>query len=233
MAQVKKGAVRDAILASAFRRFAEKGYASTTLAQISSDAGISTSNLYVYFGSKLAILFALYDPWLRERLIALEQELAGIAEPRARLRRILLALWRDIPAEHNGFSVNLMQALSTATPDQGYSRDLLLWAETRIGRLIRASLPPERAALAEGRLLAHVLMMAFDGFVLNTRLADRARRLPAIADLMADLLLGTVPARSEAPTATPAHMSSRRKPGSTPQPTRSGSMNPSLRRDDG
>ncbi|HEX7844050.1 MAG TPA: hypothetical protein VF469_41530, partial [Kofleriaceae bacterium] len=68
---------------------------------------------------------------------------------RARLRRILLALWRDIPAEHNGFSVNLMQALSTATPDQGYSRDLLLRAVTRIGRLIRASLPPERAALAE------------------------------------------------------------------------------------
>ncbi|MFO1055675.1 MAG: TetR/AcrR family transcriptional regulator [Dongiaceae bacterium] len=193
MAQVKKGAVREAILASAFRRFAEKGYANTTLAQISGDAGISTSNLYVYFGSKLAILFALYDPWLRERLTALEQELAGMTDPRARLRRILLALWRDIPAEHNGFSVNLMQALSTATPDQGYSRDLLLWAEDRIGRLIRASLPPERAALAEGRLLAHVLMMAFDGFVLNTRLADRSRRLPAIAELMADLLLGTVP----------------------------------------
>jgi AcrR family transcriptional regulator len=232
MAQVKKGAVRDAILASAFRRFAEKGYASTTLAQIAGDAGISTSNLYVYFRSKLAILFALYDPWLRERLVALEAELAGIADPRARLRRILLALWRDIPAEHNGFSVNLMQALSTATPDQGYSRDLLLWAETRIGRLIRASLPPERAALADGRLLAHVLMMAFDGFVLNTRLADRARRLPAIADLMADLLLGTVPAETEVSTPTRSRLSSRRKPGTSPQPTGSGTMVPGLRGED-
>lgn len=213
MAQVKKGAVREAILASAFRRFAEKGYASTTLAQIAADAGISTSNLYVYFGSKLAILFALYDPWLRERLVALEQELAAIADPRARLRRILLALWRDIPAEHNGFSVNLMQALSTATPEQGYSRDLLLWAESRIGRLIRASLPPERAALAEGRLLAHVLMMAFDGFALNVKLADRSRRLPAIADLMADVLLGTVPGRPDRPGQPSSLPSSQRKPG--------------------
>ena len=47
MAQVKKPAVRDAILKSAFRLFSHRGYEGTTLSQIAAGAGVSTANVYV------------------------------------------------------------------------------------------------------------------------------------------------------------------------------------------
>ena len=68
MAQVKKPEVEAAILEGAYDLFLRKGYSATSLAEIAASASISTSNIYVYFPSKLKVLFALYDPWLRERV---------------------------------------------------------------------------------------------------------------------------------------------------------------------
>ena len=78
MAQHKKPAVRDAILAGAYRLFSERGYAATTLTDIAKSAGFSPGNVYIYFDSKLDILYAIYDPWLRERIERLEDELSRI-----------------------------------------------------------------------------------------------------------------------------------------------------------
>lgn len=193
MAQVKKQEVRDALLEGAYRLFCRKGYSGTSMAEIAREAGVSASNIYVYFGSKLDVLYALYDPWLRHRLTTLEKELTRIENPRDRLRHLFTALWRDIPQEEDGFANNLMQALSTAGSDEGYSRDLLLWAEERVSAMIRTCLPPERAALVQRSYLAHVIFMAFDGFAMNTRLRGPSRRIQGVVDMMVDLLLGTPP----------------------------------------
>ena len=74
--QVKKSEVRDAILGSAFMLFSEQGYAQTTQAQIARRAGLAASSLYVYFDSKLDILFAVYRPWLMQRFDELEGRMA-------------------------------------------------------------------------------------------------------------------------------------------------------------
>ena len=58
MAQVKKAAVLEAIKAAAFELFAQQGYGATSMPGIARAAGISTANVYVYFGSKLAVLYA-------------------------------------------------------------------------------------------------------------------------------------------------------------------------------
>lgn len=190
MPQVKKEEVRDRILEAAGRLFETTGYAGTTIKQIAREAGISTANIYVYFGSKLDILFALYGPWQQEQLDRLEVEIAAIATPRERLRHVLTALWDTIPAANNNFANNLMQALTTATADDGYSRAMLRAAEDRISRLIRAALPADRSALTDQDALSHVLFMAFDGFAMNRRLVGRSRRLDLCIEVMADLLLG-------------------------------------------
>ena len=113
MSQVKKSEVKAAILASAHRLFGRNGYNDTSIARIAADAGISTANVYVYFRSKIEILYAIYDPWMRARLSRLERELARISDPRRRLKKLFRTLWRDIPAEDNGFANNIMQALSS------------------------------------------------------------------------------------------------------------------------
>lgn len=190
MAQVKKPVVEQAILRSAFDQFSRRGYAASTLPQIAKGAGISPANIYIYFGSKLAVLYAIYDPWLRGRVARLEERLSAIDEPRERLRALLTALWREIPRERNGFANNVMQAVSTATPEEGYSPGLLAWVEERVAAMIRDAVPPARRRLLEDGRVSHVLMMAFDGFVINHHLRPAMPCGAATIEAMCDLLLG-------------------------------------------
>lgn len=190
MAQVKKEAVREAIVAAADRLFSRQGYHRTTLSQIAAGAGVSTANLYVYFRSKLDILYSIYEPWLRRRFIDLEAELRRAPNPQRRVFKLLHALWCDIPGEKRGFANNFIQAISTATPSEGYRPELLRWTESRIAAMLRDSLPPERRALIGRSRFAHVLVMAFDGYVIGQHLKPgRACDDKTIA-LMASLLLG-------------------------------------------
>jgi len=193
MAQIKKPAVREAILKSAFRLFSRAGYEGTTLSQIAAGAGVSTANVYVYFTSKLDVLYAIYDPWLRERLTRLGKDLARVRDPRRRLRLLLEALWRDIPAERNGFANNVMQAASTSTPEEGYNPTLLNWVEENIAAMIRDALPPERRDALGSARFAHILMMAFDGFVINYHLRPGKHCSAETIQLMCRLLLGALP----------------------------------------
>ncbi|MGY6534208.1 MAG: TetR/AcrR family transcriptional regulator [Pararhodobacter sp.] len=190
MAQVKKTEVRDAILRAAFELFVEKDYARTTVAEIARRAGVSQSNIYVYFSSKLEILWAVMSPWLFRQFELLELELSHITEPQARIERLLMALWGDIPAADNCLAVNLIQGLALTQPGDRYSRDLLRFLETRVTRILRDSLPPERWHLLEGDdAMAHLIFMAFDGFVLGARVKGRSERLPQIVRIKAALLM--------------------------------------------
>src|ERR1700722_19725857 len=99
MAQVKKPAVRVAILESAHMLFRDQGYNGTTLTQIATEAGISTAHLYSYFGSKFYILYSIYDPGLRARLERSERQGTPLPDPGKRLKRLISVIWRDIPAE--------------------------------------------------------------------------------------------------------------------------------------
>jgi AcrR family transcriptional regulator len=188
--QVKKEAIRDAILTSARALFERHGYAQSTMNQIARHAGIAPATLYVYFPSKLQVFLAIYDPWFRERLQALSSDCQRIGEPRARLERLILGLWRDIPFADNVFSNNLMQAASIADPAEGYDGTLLKWAKQHVIELIEECLPPGRSRALNLERVAHLLLMAFDGFSLNAHLAPKRPCDVAMAKTMADLLLG-------------------------------------------
>ncbi len=193
MAQVKKTAVRDAILGSAFRQFSRRGYEGTTLSQIAEGAGVSTANVYVYFASKLEVLYAIYDPWLRERLTSLAAQLERVRDPKRRLRKLLEALWRDIPAERNGFANNVMQAASTASPEEGYNPTLLKWVEENVADMICSALPPGRCGALGAAQIAHIVMMAFDGFVISYHLRPGKHCSRGTIELMCQLLVGAAP----------------------------------------
>ncbi|MCC7166713.1 MAG: TetR/AcrR family transcriptional regulator [Rhodospirillales bacterium] len=193
MAQIKKEAVRKAILESARRHFMQRGYSRTTLAQIAKGAKVTISNIYNYFASKLEIIYALYEPWLLERLEKLERELPPMATPRQKLRQVILAVLRDIPTDQNGFANNVLQAISTRDADEAYSRDLLLKSEALISAILARILPGDRLWLIEDDRFSHLLFMAFDGFAVNYKLNGPSRRVEAIADLMCDLVLGPAP----------------------------------------
>lgn len=187
MVQRKKDDVRDAILAAGFQLFTEKGYSETTVPAIARKAGISTANVYVYFSSKMQILFTLYTPWLEERLEKLDKSLSKIPDPKARLKKLLLVLWRELPRENNGFAHNVVEAVSASANRDEYSPQLREHFVGRVGRWLQ-----DCSALGEKdcRLAATVLVMAFDGFAANVTLEHGAACNAQMADLFGELLLG-------------------------------------------
>jgi AcrR family transcriptional regulator len=190
MAQIKKDGIRDAILAAAFRQFADRGYVETSIPAIAREAGISTANVYVYFKSKIEILYTLYEPWLLERLDRVERSLSRVKTPRERFQRLLVALWRELPRDSNGFANNVMQALSTSGSEE-YNPHLRETVQTRVGGWLAdcLSLPAD-----DGRRLAGVLLMAFDGYAMNAHLGRGVVCDAKTLGLVGDMLAGPVEA---------------------------------------
>lgn len=159
-----------AILKSAKQLYSRNGYVNTSMNAIAKDAHISTSNLYNYFDSKLEILYEVYSPWLIGQLRKLEKEVNQIEDSSERFKRILMFIWKDLPATDKGFANNLIQALSTLRPDEQYNRDLLFWFEEFISRLIEPCIKEEYKKYIRNNALAHIISMTFDGYVMNYRL---------------------------------------------------------------
>ena len=141
MAQVKKPKLRQAILSASFTLFSESGYHNTTIAQIARLAKVSTANVYIYFPSKIHILYSLYEPWLLAHLDKVERDLAKEKSPPARLYRLVHALWCSIPADDNAFANNFIQAIATTDPTKGYRPELLRATLERLTAILQGALP--------------------------------------------------------------------------------------------
>lgn len=187
MAQIKKKEVKQAILDSAYKVFSKRGYTDANISDIAKLANVSPANVYVYFRSKLDILFAIYEPWLIKQFDELEFSLSTIRDPSKRLIKILSTLWRDIPSVDNGFANNMMQALSTTAAIEGYKPTLRLAAEKRLTRLLEQSLT--KLGHKRARDLAGILFMAFDGYIVNFHLGEHATCSVTQLRLLTDILL--------------------------------------------
>jgi AcrR family transcriptional regulator len=187
MAQTKKNEVRQAILDAAYQLFSERGYTNANISHIAKLAGVSPANVYVYFQSKIDILFAVYDPWLTKQFAELERSLDRIKDPSQRLKTILSTLWRNIPSANNGFANNMMQALSTTSIREGYKPTLRFAAERRLTKMLVYCLPK----LGRKRVddLSKILFMAFDGYIINYHILARAASPTKQVELLAHILL--------------------------------------------
>lgn len=189
MVQVKKAEVREGILDAATQLFFEKGYVGTSTSEIGQRAGVAPSAIYRYFESKLDLFYHVYSPWLKARLDELELELRSVEGHRAKVRHVVETLWLKIPNEQNFFANNLMQAVSTATPADHYSGELLEWSEQHVARMLKASEPRPLHALGHYVSLAHVLFMSFNGFVVGAYLGVRGEKTVPTIDAMTDLII--------------------------------------------
>jgi len=168
MARVKSEKMFENITLAAESLFEKHGYIGTTISRIAKEAGTAPSNVYVYYPSKIEIAFAVFDPWLRDRIAELEQRVANCTSAREQLSTLVEGLLIDIAGDETGRTLTLVQALATARKSDEYSPALLHWTEERILRMISRALPDGDPALL--RSLAHVLMLAFDGVALRQNL---------------------------------------------------------------
>ena len=186
MVQRKKEGVRDAILAAAFQLFSEKGYSDTTVPEIARLAGISNANVYVYYASKMQILFALYDPWLEARLKKIDRSLKRISDPRQRMKKLLSALWRDLPKENNGFAHNIIEAIASGGNHDDYSPAMREFFVKRVAFWLQSGTSLDDQSC---ELVATVMIMAFDGFAANVSLKHGVTCDASMVELFSDLLL--------------------------------------------
>lgn len=187
MAQVKKVEVEQAIVQAAYQLFREHGYVNTRMPQIAKSAGISSSNIYVYFDSKFAILSSIYERWFAERLDELRDALEACRTPAEKLSKIVTSMWCDLPAADNGFSNNLIQALSTQQGLKDYQPSQRMRLEESLGRMLALCIP--ELAPAQHLSIANFLMMSFDGYALNHSLQNGKIATPDEIRFLCDMIM--------------------------------------------
>lgn len=79
---------REAILRSAIKVFAGKGFFNAKVADIAREAGIADGTVYLYFKSKDDILHSIFDRAMAEFIAEGKKELEPIADPFEKLRKI-------------------------------------------------------------------------------------------------------------------------------------------------
>ncbi len=78
----------EAILRSAIKVFARKGYFNSKVADIAGKANIADGTVYLYFKSKEEILHSIFDRTMAEFISDGKKEIANIKEADKKLRRI-------------------------------------------------------------------------------------------------------------------------------------------------
>lgn len=94
----RKAATRTSILRAADRLFSAKGFAGTSIKEISREADVAVRTIYLHFDSKASILLAYFDNWLNDlvdHLCASACEKPSPGYLAAALREMKEAGWSD------------------------------------------------------------------------------------------------------------------------------------------
>jgi TetR/AcrR family fatty acid metabolism transcriptional regulator len=184
---------RDAILKAATEVFARRGYFHSQVADVARAAGVAAGTVYLYFRSKDDLLASIFERTMKETLVAGESAIAGVDDPRERLRRIArlhlerMGRDRDLAVV---FQVELRQSTkfmerfsSTYLRDYlGIIRDTI--ADGQATGVFRGTFNPTIAAKA--------LFGTLDEMATNWILTRRKYSLAAQADEIVDLFLNGV-----------------------------------------
>lgn len=182
-----------AILRAAIRVFANNGYFNAKVADIASEAGVADGTVYLYFKNKEDILHSIFNRSVDDAIAEARRQVAELADPREKLRRIALLHLERLGADRDlavVFQVELrgstkfMEEFSAA----GFAEYLALIRDTfeegqRAG-VFRADL--------NAKVVAKVLFGALDEMATNWILSKRRYKLAPMADQVLDIFLNGV-----------------------------------------
>ena len=169
-------AARDRLYATALRLIAARGYNSTTLRDISKDAGVSVGLLHRYFPSKQAIVIALYDD------LSAEYARNAAQLPQGKWRdRFLFALNRSLQvlAPHQ-MALRALTPVMVGDPDEGIFSARTAFSRLRVQKVFEEAVagssdaPKQPLAGALGRLLYLVHLAVLLWWLLDKTPSQRA-----------------------------------------------------------
>jgi AcrR family transcriptional regulator len=181
---------RDAMLATAARLFAERGYPAASIAELAAACGVSKALLYHYWRDKEQLLFDIADRYI-DRLVALTEEVcAQPAAPEARLRALIERFL--IAYEHAGaFHRVLVQDVKYLSPAH---RARVRAKQRRVVAAFADAIAAAAPALAASPLLKPVTMTLFGmmNWTFTWLRPDGPVAQGELARVIADLFLGGV-----------------------------------------
>jgi AcrR family transcriptional regulator len=207
--------IRERILDAASRVFAEKGYHSSTIADVVRESGLSVGAIYSYFSGKDELIRLTCDQIAARGLDELAARLAPAMTTAERLA-IAIRLYIETIDEYDGApgQVTLVQAWAEADREPGV-REMLAGRRERLagaGQMLlrQGVISGELPAWLDVDAVTRALLALLDGLMLQRieagdayRPADLERRAMA----MVELLLGARSMAVEAPEAAEASAS--------------------------
>lgn len=193
-AEASEVSTKRRIEAAALQLFATKGFEATGIRDIADRAGLSTSALYHYMGSKDELLVAFMMESMTELIRAARAALKGCDGPAEQLAALVrthvgfhtLDAQRSLVADDELRAVSDVAFTKVMQLRDGYE---LLWAEA-LERGVRSG----EFSLVDARITRLALLEMCNGVA--RWYSDRGPKSPAeIADCFADLALAMVSAR--------------------------------------
>lgn len=180
--QMRSEETQQAILASAERLFANRGYDAVTMREIAREAGCSHTAIYLYFKDKAALLHHLaLGPLeaLREEMEAFLRD--GELEPAERLRRMCRTYVRFGLSHRNSYSV-LFMASAGRVDEEEPALPVNALRNCLFGLLRQAVAGYLRAGVPEEQVLAYARIVFFNlhGIIETYRFAEEG--LPALME---------------------------------------------------
>lgn len=116
----RKAATRAKILSAAERLFGKKGYAETSIEDISDAADVAVRTIYMHFSSKAAIMLAGFDAWVDlfiDGVLRRPVDEPVVDTVAAVLSELRDAGWDDHPEDEDNAVHPMVQHLYSGSPD--------------------------------------------------------------------------------------------------------------------
>lgn len=181
---------RDAILKSATRVFASRGFFGAQVAHVARDAGVAAGTVYLYFRSKDDLLVSIFEKTMRDAIAEGRAALAGVASPVEKLR-VIARLHLDRMGRDRSLAVVFQVELRQSTKFMERFSSTLL--QEYFG-LIRGVIEEAQAAGVFRRevnatVAAKIFFGALDEMTTNWVLSRRRYPLVADTDTVVDLFV--------------------------------------------
>jgi AcrR family transcriptional regulator len=204
--------VEERLLAAALKLFGQRGYAAVSVREVARAAGVTTPNVYYYFGSKRGLYLRLLHDLLDRRSTAVRVALNERGDPITRLRRVLEAyVWfdRDDPVDREA-QLFLLREIYGLGSD--LFTDLVAEHDASNRRALRQVIEEGiRLGIFRPVRVEHTVIAIFGimlTFIRRAALGARVRPSDAITQVM-DVMVEGMRQRSAQPETAPATGESR------------------------
>lgn len=188
--------VRERIISAAVRVFSDKGFHSSTIADVCRESGLSVGAIYTYFPSKDALFRQSCDLIAARGLEELAERLAGAGNTAERMA-VAVDLFIETIDEYAGApgQISLIQAWAEADREPGVREMLAARRERFVGAgqmlLYQGIVAGELPAWLDVDAATRAFLALLDGLLLQRieagaayRPADLRRRAGAVVDLI-------------------------------------------------